>query len=190
MTTTQRVALATAAGALLAAGFWLLRPEETAPPTAPPSGAAPVPSAVVAPPAPRAEVAEAATPTPAADAGTSAAAAEPTAPSGPTVEVAPSPFTDANSEELRYAVKLVLGPDTGPTEWRKAAEVFQRCVDVNPTNHLCKRGVYAAYERLDSDGGPATTLTPPRELQPASAGPTRPEVERLRNENLLPVSPR
>ncbi|MDX2010198.1 MAG: hypothetical protein SFW67_08415 [Myxococcaceae bacterium] len=186
MTTPQRVALATVAGALLATGFWLLRPDE---PTAAPSAPTPTsaPTVAVAPGTTPLPVAEAVPAMAAADAGAPTPAPAPT---GPTVEVAPSPFTDSNSEELKYAVKLVLGPDTGPTEWRKAAEVFQRCVDVNPTNHLCKRGVFAAYERLDSDGGPASSLSAPIEFQPERTAPLPNEAQRLRNENLMPVKPR
>jgi len=86
-------------------------------------------------------------------------AGEPVAKTGPVVELAPSPFEGSDSPELQYAVKLVLSETTGPYEWHKAAEVFQRCVDQNPTNHLCKRGVYAAWERIDSDGGRPTALT-------------------------------
>jgi hypothetical protein len=98
--------------------------------------------------------------------------------------VAPSPFADGSSEELQYAVKLVTGPDTGPVQWRKAAEVFQRCIDANPTNHLCRRGVYAAWERIDSDGGPPTALTPPVVFQPGERPRELDEV--LRNTNLAP----
>ncbi|MCA2977173.1 MAG: hypothetical protein INH41_21270 [Myxococcaceae bacterium] len=192
MKPTHRLLLAALALALTGAGAWLLLDDDgpaetvaattTPPAAAPPSPPRPAGPAVADAPPP---------PTPPVAGGAPAAVLEPPAPAAPppephpaedpVVEVAPSPFLDQGSEELQYAVHLVTGPGTGPTEWRKAAEVFQRCIDVNPTNHLCRRGVYAAYERIDSDGGPATaldtgvtSLTGP--LQPAPLDPTSPST--------------
>ncbi|MCA3013216.1 MAG: hypothetical protein INH41_12550 [Myxococcaceae bacterium] len=60
----------------------------------------------------------------------------------------------------------MLSGTSGPTEWRNAAEVFQRCVDQNPTNNFCKRGVFAAWERIDSDGGKPTALNSALSVDP------------------------
>jgi hypothetical protein len=81
-----------------------------------------------------------------------------TEPSPASAAPTPSPFDSAESDELKYAVQLVVGAETGPREWHKAAEVFQRCVDANRFNFLCQRGVKAAWERIDSDGGPSSAL--------------------------------
>ena len=162
MTNTQRGALAAVAVVMIALGLFLILGNDSATPTtspAPVAAAGPAPGAV---PGDVAAPTQPTTGTPAAAvaaAATSDAGAEPVAKTGPAVELAPSPFEGSDSAELQYAVKLVLGETTGPREWHKAAEVFQRCVDQNPTNHLCKRGVYAAWERIDSDGGQPTALT-------------------------------
>lgn len=161
MTNTQRGALAAVAVVLVALGlFLILGNDPAAPVTSPASGAqvGPAPAAVTGTTAAPSQPTTGA-PTAAVAAATSDAGAEPVAKTGPAVELAPSPFEGSDSAELQYAVKLVLGETTGPREWHKAAEVFQRCVDQNPTNHLCKRGVYAAWERIDSDGGQPTALT-------------------------------
>lgn len=182
MTTTQRIALAVVSAVMVGAGVWLLREGAPEPQAAAPQAPLPTGPTAIAAPTPALPGSA-----PAADAvDGSVAPKEPAPPaSGPTVEVAPSPFADATSEELQYAVKLVTGPGTGPAEWRKAAEVFQRCVDVNPTNHLCKRGVYAAWERIDSDGGPPTALSKPVTFQPGERLEAVDEV--LRNQNLKAV---
>ncbi|MDP1919499.1 MAG: hypothetical protein Q8L14_24825 [Myxococcales bacterium] len=162
MTNTQRGALAAVAVVMIALGLFLVLGNEPATPatsTAPVAEVGPAPAAVTgtgpAPSQPTTGAPAAAI----AAAATNDAGAEQLAKTGPTVEFAPSPFEGSDSAELQYAVKLVLGETTGPREWHKAAEVFQRCVDQNPTNHLCKRGVYAAWERIDSDGGQPTALT-------------------------------
>lgn len=160
MTNTQRGALAAAAVALIALGLFLILGNDPTPVTSPAPGAqvGAAPAAVTGTTAAPSQPTTGA-PTPAVAAAPSDAGAEPVAKTGPAVELAPSPFEGSDSAELQYAVKLVLGETTGPREWHKAAEVFQRCVDQNPTNHLCKRGVYAAWERIDSDGGQPTALT-------------------------------
>lgn len=161
MTNTQRGALAAVAVVMIALGLFLILGNDTTTPVTSPAavpqvGPAPgaAPGDVAAPSQPTTGAPAAAVAAPTGDAG-----AEPVAKTGPAVELAPSPFEGSDSAELQYAVKLVLGETTGPREWHKAAEVFQRCVDQNPTNHLCKRGVYAAWERIDSDGGQPTALT-------------------------------
>jgi hypothetical protein len=186
----QRIALGAVALTLVGLGVVLLRqdpqpgltPSSVATPGEPPVGApttvTPLPTQAPTLAAPVGVVVDG------GSAGTDTAA-----PTQPQVELAPNPFADSKSAELQYAVQLVLGPNTGPAEWKKAAEVFQRCVDVNPTNHLCKRGVYAAYERLDSDGGPATALSAPVTFNPGKADPNDrplPEKLRIRNEQVLP----
>lgn len=161
MSTTQRVGVAVVALGLLGLGVFLVLGKSDEPQPASPPANAPVVAAPTTPPpsspleapapAPSAPVAAAPTPPPGADTA---------APGAPRVEYAPSPFEAADSAELQYATKLVIGEETGPGEWKKAVEVFQRCLDQNPMNHFCKRGVYAAWERIDSDGGmPTTTLT-------------------------------
>lgn len=161
MTNTQRAALGVVAVALVALGLFLVlggESDATVTPSGQVTEVGPGPTAPTTTPtapgqptsgAPAAEVV----------AAVSDAGAAPVAKPGPSVELAPSPFEGSDSPELQYAVKLVLSENTGPHEWHKAAEVFQRCVDQNPTNHLCKRGVYAAWERIDSDGGRPTALT-------------------------------
>ncbi len=160
MTNTQRGALAAVAVALSAVGLFLILGDEASPPAtsaAPVAEVAPAPVAVTGrPSAPSQPTTGAPTPAAVAEASSDVVPAEE---AGPHVEFAPSPFESADSAELQYAVKLVLGADTGPNEWHNAARVFQRCVDENPHNHLCKRGVYAAWERIDSDGGRPTALT-------------------------------
>jgi hypothetical protein len=156
MNNTQRVALTVVSIVLVALGLFLIRGDDSDTDIA----------AATSPGEPRRDVA----PEPMTTRPPTALAQQPTEAPSPVaahepqekdskVELAPSPFESPDSPELQYAVKLVLGENTGPNEWRKAAEVFQRCVDQNPTNHLCKRGVYAAWERIDSDGGQATALT-------------------------------
>lgn len=184
MTNTQRLALAAVAVVMIALGLFLILGDDDSAPSA--TSPAPV-AEVGAPPAamtgtvaaptqpamcaPTAAVVEAGS-----DAGV--AAAKP----GPTVEFAPSPFESADSPELKYAVKLVLSETTGPHEWRKAAEVFQRCVDENPTNHLCRRGVYAAWERIDSDGGMPTALSKTGAI---GVNPSKLENPRERSDGLV-----
>ena len=161
MTKTQRGALAGVAAAMIALGLFLIlgdddsAPSATSPAAVVEVGAAPAArtGTVAAPTQPATGAPNAAVVEAGSDAGAAAAK------TGPAVEFAPSPFESSDSPELKYAVKLVLSESTGPYEWRKAAEVFQRCVDENPTNHLCRRGVYAAWERIDSDGGMPTALT-------------------------------
>ena len=160
MTNTQRAALGVVSVTLVALGLFLIvgNERETAaspshamevgPAPMAPTTTAPVPSE------PPTGASIAASPQAMRDAG-----AAPVETSGPTVELAPSPFENSDSPELQYAVKLVLSESTGPREWHKAAEVFLRCVDQNPTNHLCRRGLYAAWERIDSDGGRPTALS-------------------------------
>jgi len=186
----QRLALGAVALILVGLGALLLRPDPE-PTVTPPPDAMPVPTTVTAPtpvtPPPTQAPTLAAPVVAGVDGGV--AGADAPSPTQPQVELAPNPFADSKSAELQYAVKLVLGPNTGPAEWKKAAEVFQRCVDVNPTNHLCKRGVYAAYERLDSDGGPATALSAPVTFSPGKEDPNDrplPENLRIRNEQVLP----
>ncbi len=162
MSTTQRVGVAVVALGLMGLGVFLVlgksdEPQPTSPPAKVPVLTAPTTPATTpsegttaAPPSPVAVAPATPTPEPAGAAGGGT----------PQVEYAPSPFESSNSAELQYATKLVIGENTGPTEWKKAVEVFQRCLDQNPKNHLCKRGVYAAWERIDSDGGmPTTNLT-------------------------------
>ncbi len=79
-------------------------------------------------------------------------------PSGPKPELEPSPFDSPDSKELQYAVQLLTGPGTGPEQWLRAGEVFRLCIDANRFNHLCRRGLYGVWQRIDSDGGPATAL--------------------------------
>jgi hypothetical protein len=161
VTKTQRGALAGVAAAMIALGLFLIlgdddsAPSATSPAAVVEVGAAPAArtGTVAAPTQPATGAPNAAVVEAGSDAGAAAAK------TGPAVEFAPSPFESSDSPELKYAVKLVLSESTGPYEWRKAAEVFQRCVDENPTNHLCRRGVYAAWERIDSDGGMPTALT-------------------------------
>lgn len=158
MSTTQRVGVAVVALGLMGLGvFLVMGKSDEAQPASPPAKvpvlAAPTtpvttPEGTVAPTAPVAVAPT--TPTPAGAGGGAGAGA-------PQVEMAPSPFESSDSAELQYATKLVIGENTGPTEWKKAVEVFQRCLDQNPKNHLCKRGVAAAWERIDSDGGMPTT---------------------------------
>ena len=161
MSTTQRVGVAVVALGLMGLGVFLVlgksdEPQPTSPPAKVPVLAVPTTPATTpsegttaAPPSPVVVAPATATPEPAGAGGGT-----------PQVEYAPSPFESSNSAELQYATKLVIGEETGPGEWRKAVEVFQRCLDQNPMNHFCKRGVYAAWERIDSDGGmPTTTLT-------------------------------
>lgn len=158
MSTMQRVGVAVVALGLMGLGvFLVLGKNEEPQPTSAPAKAPPV---LAAPTTPTAT--PEATPSPAAP--VAAAPTTPAAPSGggtpagaPQVELAPSPFETSDSAELQYATKLVIGENTGPNEWKKAVEVFQRCLDQNPKNHLCKRGVAAAWERIDSDGGMPTT---------------------------------
>ncbi|MER2566543.1 MAG: hypothetical protein ABTQ32_37825 [Myxococcaceae bacterium] len=160
MSTTQRVGVAVVALGLLGLGVFLVlgKSEEPQPESSParvPVVAAPTPT----PTAPSEAVAPAPS-APVAVVPTTPPPAETAAPGAPQVDYAPSPFEGADSAELQYATKLVIGENTGPGEWRKAVEVFQRCLDQNPMNHFCKRGVHAAWERIDSDGGqPTTTLT-------------------------------
>lgn len=167
MSTTQRVGVAVVALGLVGLGVFLLTSNGEAP--QPPSEAPRAP-VVVAPPRPTTPddpVRQApSAPVAVAPSTPSTEPAAPPAPAPPPVEYAPSPFETSSSAELEYATKLVIGEKTGPTEWMKAVEVFQRCLDQNPKNHLCKRGVYAAWERIDSDGGmPRTNLTV-QQLQP------------------------
>lgn len=162
MTNTQRGALAAVAVVMIALGLFLVLGNEPATPVtspAPVPQAGPAPGAVTGTAAPPSQPTTGAPNAAAAAGATTDAGAEPVVITSPAVELAPSPFEGSDSAELQYAVKLVLGETTGPREWHKAAEVFQRCVDQNPTNHLCKRGVYAAWERIDSDGGQPTALT-------------------------------
>ncbi|MBL8935028.1 MAG: hypothetical protein JNM69_10770 [Archangium sp.] len=160
MSTMQRVGVAVVALGLLGLGVFLVVGKSEEPQAVSPLVKAPVLAAPTPPPPPTTTAPEAApapanpvavVPTAPAAAGGGAAAAM------PQVELAPSPFETSDSAELQYATKLVLGDNTGPTEWKKAVEVFQRCLDQNPKNHLCKRGVAAAWERIDSDGGLPTT---------------------------------
>lgn len=158
MSTTQRVGVAVVALGLMGLGVFLVlgksdEPQAQSAPAKVPVLAAPTtpvttPEGTAAPTAPVAVAPT--TPTPAGAGGGAAAGT-------PQVEMAPSPFESSDSAELQYATKLVIGENTGPTEWKKAVEVFQRCLDQNPKNHLCKRGVAAAWERIDSDGGMPTT---------------------------------
>lgn len=160
MTNTQRLALAAVAVVMIALGLFLVLGNDPAPPVTSPAPVAEVgaaPATVTGTGAAPSQPATGAPTVAVVEAGSDAGVA--VGKTGPTVEFAPSPFESADSPELQYAVKLVLSQTTGPFEWRKAAEVFQRCVDENPTNHLCKRGVYAAWERIDSDGGMPTALT-------------------------------
>lgn len=168
---TQRLVLLGAAVVLVGLGaFLLLDGSEPPPPstTTPPPGPT---KEAVAPPTPPSLPAE---PTPTAPPPIAAQVADasapladaPRPPGGPMPELEPSPFDATDSKELQYAVQLVTGPGTGPEQWRNAAEVFQKCVDANPHNYLCKRGVYAAWERIDSDGGPATALNGEVTLDP------------------------
>ena len=161
---TKRMTLAAAALGLVAVGVFLITSNDPPDPTPGGTpGAAPAPSTVTKQQTP---LEPTSTPevTSMADGGASPrAVVEVQAP--PNLEMAPSPFDSADSKELQYAVQLVIGPGTGPEQWLNAAKVFQRCVDQNPNNHLCRRGVYGAWERLDSDGGPATALTSGMEVQ-------------------------
>ncbi len=159
MSGVQRAALALGALVLVALGASLVSSEQPDAPTTVLPAVTQVEAPVAHPPRlpdePVAAAAAVAVAPLVTDAG---AAADPTlAAAVPDVEVAPSPFDDPGSPELQYAVKLVL-EGTDPVQWQKAAEVFQRCVDASPKNFLCARGVRAAWERLDSDGGPATSL--------------------------------
>lgn len=160
MSTTQRVGVAVVALGLMGLGVFLVmgksdEPQPTSAPAKVPSVAVPTtpttPSeGTVAAPSNAVVVAPAATPTPVGAGGG--------VPTGtPQVEYAPSPFEGSDSAELQYATKLVLGENTGPAEWKNAVGVFQRCLEQNPKNHLCRRGVAAAWERIDSDGGMPTT---------------------------------
>lgn len=170
MSTTQRMAVGLVAAVLVGLGLFLLKDDATPAPA--PAPATPAPQALAPPPPTGPVVAAEAPPVvQAGDAGPGAVAMVAAEPARPTVEYAPSPFDRPDSEELQYAVKLVLGENTGPREWHSAAQVFQRCVDANPYNHLCKRGVYAAWERIDSDGGRPTALsaTGPLEVDPTKA---------------------
>lgn len=162
---TKRLTLGAVAIALVAVGVFLIRsPEPTRSPVEqePLVAAQPSTPATVTGPSP-AKVDSSTAVTASADASSAPVATEPVP--SPNLEMAPSPFDSADSKELQYAVQLVIGPETGPEQWHNAARVFQRCVDANPTNHLCRRGVFAAWERIDSDGGPATALTTGMEVE-------------------------
>lgn len=182
MSTTQRVGVAVLALGLLGLGVFLVmgkgdepQPQPTTAPAKEPVAAPPTP---VAPAEPTAVAPSNPAPVPPAP-PTEPPSAGGAAP--PRVEYAQSPFESADSPELQYAAKLVIGNDTGPAEWKKAVEVFQRCVDQNPTNHFCKRGVYAAWERIDSDGGqPTTNLT----VQPFSPPTIRARDARVRPDGI------
>lgn len=193
MSNVQRVGLAVVAGALVGLGVWLVMSDD-APAPGPGASSPAVPSSAPASPQANAPVAPttdrpvATAPTPAVP---SAGGASGAGGSGPQVEFAPSPFESADSAELQYAAKLVLGETTGPAQWLKAAEVFQRCVDQNPTNHFCRRGVRAAWERLDSDGGqPTSLMSGVVEVKPGALVPVPARADGLvaptRQERLVP----
>lgn len=159
MTTVQRIGLALTAVLLLGVGVYLVQSDdsEDVARVAPEPASAAVPSipttpvGAVSPGAPP--------PAPSAVTGTLPADA-PVAKTSADVAIEPSPFESGDSRELQYAVQLVNGPDTGPAQWNKAAEVFRRCFDENKFNFLCQRGLAAAYERIDTDGGVTHLLDP------------------------------
>lgn len=168
MSNTQRIAVAAVAVILVALGLFLVGTDEPQPgPTA-------EPAAERLPPVPSPTPTLIPTDTPPAANPPPVAEAQPVAPAAPTVEKEPSPFDRADSPELAYAIELVNREGSGPTEWRKAAEVFTRCVDANRFNHLCRRGLAAAWERLESDGGPTHLLDAPVKLEPGALRPFEP----------------
>ncbi|MBE2250659.1 MAG: hypothetical protein IAE78_14070 [Myxococcus sp.] len=180
MSTTQRAALAAVSVALVALGLFLILDDDAAPaPGVAPLEAAPPPALEPSPAVAAPSVAPVVPPVAEAvivEAGVDAGAASTGSP--PHVELAPSPFETSDSAELQYAVKLVLSDTSGPYEWRNAVEVFRRCLDQSPLNHLCKRGLYAAWERLDSDGGRPTALSAEGPLAVDPAGVRRATTDR------------
>lgn len=156
---TQRLILLAVAVLLVAAGAFLLLDDKKEP--APPPAGATAPS----PTSPSSGARPTAMDTPddpseplAAARDGSVQPVDAVRPTGPKPEMEPSPFDSPDSKELQYAVGLLTGPNTGPEQWLKAAEVFQTCIDANKHNYLCRRGLYGAWQRLDTDGGPATAL--------------------------------
>lgn len=192
MSSNQRLALAAVAVLLIGTGLYLVQSDDA--PVAPSPQAADVPAppaqpVAVAPPSEPAREVPVVAPVAVAAAVVDAGFVERYDPTAPRPLEEPSPFESGDSAELQYAVKLVIGEGSGPAEWNNAMGVFQRCIDQNKFNHLCRRGLAAAYERLSTDGGPTTLLDPPitigkdklEQYNPNNAlHPDRPKPAKLR----------